>query len=99
MKIITVYDPPMCCSTGVCGTDVDAELAAFAGFLEKLRGKANVTRYNLGQQPLAFVENPLVKGLLDKEGADALPAVIVDGEVLCSGRYPDGAEQAALLTE
>jgi len=89
----------MCCSTGVCGTDVDPELAAFAGFLEKLRGKARVTRYNLGQQPLPFVENPLVKGLLDKEGADALPVVIVDGEILCNGRYPDGAEQASLLGE
>ncbi|TSA35200.1 MAG: arsenical resistance operon transcriptional repressor ArsD [Verrucomicrobiaceae bacterium] len=97
MKTIQVYDPPMCCSSGVCGTDVDPELAAFAGFLEKLSGKAEVRRYNLGQQPLPFVENPVVKGLLDSEGADALPVVIVDGAVLCKGRYPDAAEQAVLL--
>lgn len=97
MKTIQVYDPPMCCSSGVCGTDVDPGLAAFAGFLEKLRGKAEVKRYNLGQQPLPFVENPVVKGLLDREGAEALPVVIVDGAVLCKGRYPDAAEQAALL--
>lgn len=99
MKTIIVYDPPMCCSTGVCGTDVDPELAAFAGFLEKMSEKAGVTRYNLGQQPLPFVENPLVKALLDKEGADALPVVIVDDAVFCTGRYPDAAEQVALLGE
>ncbi len=99
MKTITVYDPPMCCSTGVCGTDVDPELAAFAGFLEKMSAKAGVTRYNLGQQPLPFVENPLVKGLLDKEGVGALPVVIVDDGIYCKGRYPDAAEQATLLEE
>ena len=97
MKTIQIYDPPMCCSSGVCGTDVDPGLAAFAGFLEKLRRTAEVRRYNLGRQPLPFVENPLVKGLLDSEGAEALPVVIVDGAVLCKGRYPDAAEQAALL--
>lgn len=99
MKTIAVYDPPMCCSTGVCGTEVDPELAAFAGFLEKLRGKTDVKRYNLGQQPLPFVENPLVKELLDREGADALPVVIVDGAVFCKGRYPDTTEQATILGE
>lgn len=100
MKIITVFDPPMCCSTGVCGTEVDPELAAFAGFLDRLREKTfEVRRYNLGQEPLAFVENPLVKELLEAEGTDALPAVLVDGGVLCKGRYPDLKEQAALLSE
>ncbi len=100
MKTITVFDPPMCCSTGVCGTEVDPELAAFAGFTDQLRARGfDVRRYNLGQEPMAFVENPLVKALLEGEGTDALPAVLVDGAVLCTGRYPDLKEQAALLSE
>jgi hypothetical protein len=90
----------MCCSTGVCGTEVDPELAAFAGFLDRLREKKfEVRRFNLGQEPLAFVENPLVKELLEAEGTDSLPVVLVGGIVLCKGRYPDSKEQAALLSE
>lgn len=100
MKKITVFDPPMCCSTGCCGTEVDPELAAVAGFLDRLREKEfDVRRYNLGQEPLPFVENPLVKELLEKEGTDALPAVLVDGDIFCKGRYPSLPEQAALLGE
>ncbi len=26
MKMLTVFDPAMCCSTGVCGSDVDQVL-------------------------------------------------------------------------
>jgi len=29
-KKIDVYDPAMCCSTGVCGPDVDDSLTDFA---------------------------------------------------------------------
>jgi len=33
---IQVFDPPLCCSTGVCGTDVDPELVRFAADLDWL---------------------------------------------------------------
>lgn len=100
MKTITVFDPPMCCSTGVCGTDVDPELAAFAGFLDELgKRKFEVRRYNLGQEPLSFVENPLVKELLEKEGAEALPVILLDGSLFCKGRYPNPEEQTSLASE
>nr|QTX14232.1 Arsenical resistance operon trans-acting repressor ArsD [Klebsiella pneumoniae] len=29
MKTLTVFDPAMCCSTGVCGSDVDQVLVDF----------------------------------------------------------------------
>lgn len=98
MKTIQVYDPPMCCSTGVCGPQVDPVLAAFSGFLHqaKQRGCA-VERFNLTQQPIAFLENLTVKSLLDSEGVEALPVIIVDGQVALKGRYPDEAQRAAWL--
>lgn len=100
MKTITVFDPPMCCSTGVCGTDVDPELAAFAGFLDELRKqKFGVHRYNLGQEPMAFVENPLIKELLEKEGTEALPVILVDDSIFCKGRYPNPEEQTSLVSK
>jgi len=94
MNLLQVYDPPMCCSTGVCGTQVDLELVSFAVMLAQLRGHGiAVERYNLGQEPLAFVNNPAVKALLEKSGTDALPVIFQDGVVLLQGRYPTSGER------
>ena len=98
MKTIQVYDPPMCCSTGACGPDVDPVLPRFAGLLAQL-GAAGVKieRYNLAQQPLAFVQNPAVKALLDQNGTDALPAIFIDGELALKGAYPGTEQRAAWM--
>lgn len=98
MKTIQVYDPPMCCSTGICGTDINPDLVSFAALLSQL-GTSGVTveRYNLGQRPMAFVQNPAVKALLDKEGSDALPLIFLDGEVYLKGRYPTSDERPVLF--
>lgn len=98
MKIIQVYDLAMCCSTGVCGPDVDPVLPRFAGLLAQLGGAGvKVERYNLAQQPLAFVQNSAVKALLDQEGTDALPAIFIDGELALKGAYPDTEQRAAWM--
>lgn len=89
-RLIQVYDPPLCCSTGVCGPEIDPELVKFAALLSQLTESGiRVERYNLGQQPMAFVDNPKVKACLDEDGMDALPLVFWDGEERCKGRYPD----------
>ena len=94
MKAIQVYDPPMCCSTGICGTDIDPDLVNFAAMLSQLGSHGiKIERYNLGQQPMAFVQNPAVKALLDKEGAEVLPLIFWDGEVHLKGRYPTKGER------
>jgi hypothetical protein len=97
MKSIQVYDPALCCSTGVCGVDVDQALVNFSADLAwaKAHGVL-VERFNLAQQPMAFAENPLVKRFLERSGAGTLPLVIVDGEVALAGRYPLRAELARL---
>jgi hypothetical protein len=96
-QTIQVYDPPMCCSTGLCGTEIDPALVSFAALLTQLSQRGvKVERYNLGQQPMAFVENPLVKALLEAEGVAALPLIVLDGEVHLKGRYPSDVEREAL---
>jgi len=86
---IQVFDPPRCCSTGVCGPSVDPELVRFAADLDWLRRQGvDVERYNLSQQPAAFAGNPAVKDALSKEGNDCLPLTLVDGAVVCRGKYP-----------
>lgn len=93
MKTIQVFDPALCCSTGVCGTEVDQALVGFAADVAWARENgAQIERFNLAQQPLAFVENALVKGFLERSGHEALPLVLVDGEIALAGRYPDRAE-------
>lgn len=93
MTTIEVFDPPMCCSTGVCGPSVDPALAAFAADLAWLADEGvEVERHTLSQEPQVFAERDLVRALLAERGDDALPAVVVDGELRSSGRYPSRQE-------
>jgi AhpD family alkylhydroperoxidase len=96
MTIIEVFDPAMCCSTGVCGPSVDPALSRFAADLDWLAAQdAAVTRYNLAQQPGAFAAQPLVTAALETDGEAALPVVLADGAVVSKGRYPSRDELAA----
>lgn len=92
---LEVFDPPMCCSTGVCGTDIDPVLPRFAADLEWLRAQGiEVERYNLSQQPGPFVANESVKSALHEEGAGCLPLILVDGQIINRATYPDRATLA-----
>ena len=95
MTTLTVYDPAMCCSTGICGADVDQNLVNFAADLDWLKSVGiDVTRINISNEPMAFVENTNVKAVLDSDGVDGLPVVLVNGETRSKGCYPDRAELA-----
>ena len=97
MAILSVFDPPMCCSTGVCGPSVDPELARFSGDLEWLKKQGvEVRRFNMAQQPGAFVEHSAVKEALAARGNASLPLVLVDGRVAVEGSYPSRETLAAL---
>jgi hypothetical protein len=97
MAKLSVFDPPMCCSTGVCGPAVDPVLPRFSADLDWLRSKGvEVERANLSQQPAAFAGNPAVLDVLRKSGNDCLPLILVDGRIVVCGRYPDRAELAEL---
>jgi len=89
MKTIQVFDKPMCCSTGVCGPQVDPVLPRFAADLAWLKSQGHqVERFNLAQQPAAFVQNPEVQRLLTTQGTDCLPLITVDGRILSRREYP-----------
>ena len=89
MKSIQVFDPALCCSSGVCGTDVDQKLVDFSADVDwaKQQG-AQIERFNLAQQPMAFAQSTAVRGSLERSGESALPITLVDGEVAFAGRYP-----------
>ena len=75
MKTLKIYDPAMCCSSGVCGPDVDPVLVQLSGFLKNLDASAvKVERYNLSQEPAAYTTGPVAIALKEK-GTAALPLV------------------------
>jgi len=95
---LEVFDPAMCCSSGVCGTDVDAALVQFAADVKWLLGLgAAVQRYNLSQQPGAFMSTAMVRRTLQVEGPACLPLGLLNGTIVFRGRYPARAELARLL--
>jgi hypothetical protein len=92
---IQVFDPALCCSTGVCGVNVDQALVTFSADVDWARQQgARVERFNLAREPMAFAQNPTVKGFLERSGQEALPLILVDGDVALAGRYPSRAELA-----
>lgn len=89
MSVIEVFEPAMCCSTGVCGPDVPQELVDFSADLEWFRSQGGeVARYNLASEPVAFTGRPAVLDFLQVSGSRGLPLVLVDGVVAMTGRYP-----------
>lgn len=98
MAKMLVFDPAMCCSTGVCGPSVDPTLPQFAADLEWLRSKGvEIERFNLAQQVAEFTSNFKVKQALNSRGTRVLPMILVDDEVKASGGYPSRKDLARFV--
>jgi arsenite methyltransferase len=96
MKSVQVFDKPMCCSTGVCGPDIDPTLLRFAADLQWLQQQGHrVERFNLAQQPAAFAENNAVLQAVAAQGAHCLPIVVVDDRIVSQREYPTRERLAA----
>ncbi len=90
MTKLTIFDPAMCCDTGVCGVDVDTALIEFASDLDWLqKNGVEVQRFNLAQEPAAFVSDSLIKAELNESGESCLPLLVLGGKIISRGVYPD----------
>lgn len=100
---IELYEPAMCCSSGVCGPSVDPVLVKLQETLrlieEQSNGIVKVYRHNLSSEPKAFVDNINVAGLLRTEGNGVLPLTFFDGVLFCKGSYPAAAEFQSTLAD
>lgn len=86
---IDIYDPPMCCSSGLCGPALDPVLVRMNDAVLTLKKQGvEVERFNLAQQPQAYMDNKTVAALLHKSGKTVLPVIIVNGNVFRTGGYP-----------
>ena len=87
---IKIFDPPMCCASGICGPDVDDELLTVNEIVLKLKDQGHeVKRYLINQQPNKFMEEKNVSELLQEKGVDILPITVVDGEIIKQEEYPN----------
>ncbi|MBU3219458.1 arsenite efflux transporter metallochaperone ArsD [Clostridium algidicarnis] len=93
MSKIEIFDPAMCCSTGVCGPSIDKNLLRVATIVNKLGKKGiDIKRYNLSSEAKAFIDNKKVNEYLMDKGADILPITLVDGEIVKVKEYPTNDE-------
>lgn len=95
MSKIEVFEPALCCATGVCGEDVDQQLVTFSADMDFIRSRGgDIARFNLASEPQAFAANDAVTAFLHVSGSAGLPLILVDGVTAMTGRYPDRAQLA-----
>lgn len=98
MKKVEIFDPAMCCTTGVCGPSIDPELLRMATVINSLKEKGIlIERHNLANEPQCFVDNKLINKILQEKGAEVLPVTLVDGNVIKTKSYPSNSELAEWL--
>jgi hypothetical protein len=98
MKKMIIFDPAMCCSTGVCGPSVDKDLLRVSTVLNNLKNKGVIVeRHNLTNNPQIFVDTKVISTMLLKEGVEVLPVTMVDGEVVKTKAYLTNEEFLSLL--
>jgi len=95
MKKIEIYDPAMCCESGVCGPSIDPELLRVSFIVKNLENKNYpIVRHNLSSDPQAFVDNKHINEMLNSVGVNELPYVFLNGELMMTKRYPTNEEFA-----
>lgn len=95
---VEIYDPPMCCPTGLCGPTLDQTLLDVSDMIHVLRAEGvEVERYQLSTEPHKFTKNPAILNLIRAKHMDALPITTVHGQIVRVGSYPTLSEVRACL--
>jgi hypothetical protein len=98
MKKMQIFEPAMCCSTGLCGVGVDPELLRISTVLNTLKNNGvEIERFNLSNSPMEFIQNKTANKFINEKGVEGLPVTVVDGEIVVEGRYPSNEEIVKLI--
>ena len=85
---VEIFEPPMCCPTGLCGPVQDQTLL---DLLETVRymesAGVKVARYQPNTNPTAFTNRAEVMAAVRERSTAALPITVVNGRVVKSGSY------------
>jgi hypothetical protein len=95
MKKIEIFDPAMCCSTGLCGANINPDLMRIAVIIDNLKKRGiTVTRHNLRDEPQVYINNKTINDYLKQYGAEVLPITLVDGKIAVTKTYPTTQEMS-----
>ncbi len=98
-SVVEIFDPPMCCPTGLCGPTLDQTLLDMNEMVLALKAEGvKVERYQMTSHPHNFLNNAEVMRLVREREMAALPITVVQGQVIKVGAYPTLAEVSAALT-
>ncbi|MFC6964667.1 arsenite efflux transporter metallochaperone ArsD [Halocatena marina] len=99
MTELTLYEEAMCCSTGVCGPDPDAELVEVSAALDLLEDDydVDVSRANMQHNIDQFLETQEIADLLEAHGPSILPITVVDNEIVAKETYLSYDELASTI--
>lgn len=98
MKRMTIFEPALCCPTGICGPSVDPELLRMSTVVNNMRkNKIKISRFNLSGNPEKFMEYEVVNRTINEEGMESLPITMVDNVIVKKGSYPTNAEICELM--
>ena len=96
---VEIFDPPMCCPTGLCGPTLDQTLLDLNEMILSLQKEGyQVERYQMASHPQAYLSNPEVMRLVREKQMAALPIIVVRGKIIAEGNYPKLAEIQKNLT-
>jgi hypothetical protein len=95
---IEIFDPPLCCPTGICGPTVDQTLISINEMIASLQKDGiQIERYQMTSHPHAFINNPEVMKLVQERQMAALPITVISSKVIKTGAYPTLEEINAAL--
>jgi hypothetical protein len=95
---VELFDPPMCCPSGLCGPALDQTLLDVNEMILSLQDEGVlVERYQMTSHPQKFMANSEVMQLVRERQMDALPITAVHGQVTKTGTYPTLDEVRAAL--
>lgn len=89
MAAIRIYEPALCCDTGVCGADLDQNLVDVTATVRSLQEQGvDIQRHNLASDPVSFTTDETVRAFMNVVGSKGLPLTVVDGVTVATGVYP-----------
>jgi hypothetical protein len=86
---VEIFDPPLCCPTGLCGPVLDTTLVDLSEALLAVESDGlTVARHQIATEPQAFMRNADVYRLIRERQLAVLPITVVRGRVVKTGAYP-----------
>lgn len=87
---VEIFDPPMCCPTGICGPTIDQDLLDVNEMVKDLKDAGyQVERYQMTSHPAKFTGNHQVMALIREKQMAALPIILLRGKIFTEGYYPN----------